>query len=404
VADGAPAPGFDRVLAALIIGQLGLHGAMAGVRLAAPLEVLRQDGGTLRAGLLMALFALAPVLTAMPAGRLADRRGYHRPLRLAVALTMAGALVAVLAGWLQGAAHLAGLALAAMLCGAGANVGLIAIQRTAGRLARDNVQRMRVFSWLGLAPALANAAGPLLVGVAIDTAGFQAAYAVMLLLPLVPLATSRRVPREAPPAATATRPQGLAQAARELAALPGMRRLLLVNWLMSTAWDVHTFAVPVLGHDKGFNASTIALVLASFTLSVTAVRLVIPLLAHRVREQTVLRGAMLATGGVLIAYPWAGPAWAMAGLSMLLGLALGSVQPMIMSVLHHLTPASRHGEAIALRSMVMNASGAVMPLGFGAAGGWFGVGWLFWAMGAAVGSGNLAARGLDTARRAGAEG
>lgn len=397
MAERAEAPGFDRVLAALIIGQLGLHGAMAGVRLAAPLEVLRAGGSPLRAGLLMALFAAAPVLIAMPAGRLADRRGYHRPLRLAVALTMGGALAAVLAGWLAGGWHLAGLGVAAVLCGAGANVGLIAIQRTAGRLARDNVQRMRVFSWLGLAPALANAAGPLLVGVAIDTAGFQAAYALMLLLPLVPLATARRVPRETPLAvAEQAARSGVAQSARELAMLPGMRRLMLVNWLMSTSWDVHSFAVPVLGHERGFNASTIALVLASFTLSVTAVRLVIPLLAHRVREQTVLRGAMLATGGVLLAYPWAGAAWAMAGLSMLLGLALGSVQPMIMSVLHHLTPAARHGEAIALRSMVMNASGAVMPLGFGAAGAWLGVAGLFWAMGLAVASGHLAARGFET--------
>ncbi len=58
----------------------------------------------------------------------------------------------------------------------------------------------------------------------------------------------------------------------------------------------------------------------------------------------------------------------MAVLRHVLGLALGSVQPMIMSTLHHLTPTDRHGEAIALRSMTINLSSTVMPLVFGVAG------------------------------------
>jgi hypothetical protein len=46
--------------------------------------------------------------------------------------------------------------------GAGTNLGLIAIQRTAGHWATDSVQRMRIFSWLGLAPSLSNVVGPVL--------------------------------------------------------------------------------------------------------------------------------------------------------------------------------------------------------------------------------------------------
>ena len=44
---------------------------------------------------------------------------------------------------------------------------------------------------------------------------------------------------------------------------PGLRRLLFVNWLLSSSWDVHSFAVPVLGHGRGYNASTIGLVLGT---------------------------------------------------------------------------------------------------------------------------------------------
>ena len=84
-----------RVLAALIVGQLGMHSVMAGLRMAAPLQALREGYSAWSVGLLLALFAATPVLSALHAGRLADRLGYHRPVYLSVALTMAGAAVAV---------------------------------------------------------------------------------------------------------------------------------------------------------------------------------------------------------------------------------------------------------------------------------------------------------------------
>ena len=72
----------------------------------------------------------------------------------------------------------------------------------------------------------------------------------------------------------------------------------------------------------------------------------------------------------------------------MLGVALGSVQPMVMSTLHQITPHDRHGEAITLRSMTINFSSAVMPLLFGALGAAVGASTLFWLMSAAVGSGS----------------
>lgn len=372
-----------------VLGQIGLHSAMAGVRMAAPLQALREGHSAWIVGLLMALFAAAPVLLAMPAGRWADRHGYHRPVHLAAGLTVAGALLAVLSTWAGGPLQLALLCVAACACGSGANMGLIAIQRTAGRSARDSVERMRVFSWLGLAPAFSNVLGPVLAGFVIDAAGFRAAYGVMLLLPLATLASARRVPREAAAGAAA----GAAGASSwDLWRLPGLRRLMLVNWLLSSCWDVHAFAVPILGHERGFSASTIGLVLGTFPLAVTGVRLLIPLLAHRMDELQVLRVAMVGTGLVFLVYPLVPTPGLMAACAVALGLTLGAVQPMIMSTLHHLTPEQRHGEAIALRSMTMNASGALMPLLFGALGSTLGVAPLFWVAGGAVGVGSRLTR------------
>jgi MFS family permease len=354
------------------------------MRVAAPLQALRAGHSAFAVGVLLALFAAGPIAFALQAGRMADRHGYHRPLYLAVALCVAGGLAAAVSQ------HYLALCLAAVLAGTGANAGMITIQRSAGRFARSATERIRVFSWLGLAPALANLIGSVAAGVLIDHAGFRAAFAVLTLLPLAALACSRLVERESPPAdLLEVRPR---RAAWGLLKSPQLRRLLLVNWLLSASWDAHTFVLPVLGHERGMSASAIGTILGLFAVAVAAVRLLVPLLAHRLREGQVLVGAMLSTAAVLGVYPLVHATWAMAVCAMLLGLALGSVQPMIMSTLHHITPDERHGEAIAMRSMTINFSSTLMPLLFGIGGAALGAGALFWVMGVAVGAGSAVAR------------
>ena len=61
-------------------------------------------------------------------------------------------------------------------------------------------------------------------------------------------------------------------------------------------------------------------------------------------------------------------------------MALGAAQPMIMSLLHQITPSSRHGQAVAMRILLINVSSVSMPMLFGTAGG-VGLGlFLGWAM------------------------
>lgn len=380
--------GSGRALFALIGGQIALHSCMAGTRMAAPLAALREGHAAWAVGVLLGLFAAAPIALALSAGRLADRHGYHVPIRVAVALTFFGGLCAAFSTALGSYAFVA-LCAAALLTGAGANFGLIAIQRTAGRMASDPTQLKRVFSWLGLAPALSNVVGPVLAGALIDLSGFRLAFAVLAILPLANLAWARLVPVEARDAAAPRPPR---RNSWNLLQSPGFGRLLFVNWLLSSSWDVHTFLVPILGHERGFSASAIGLILGVFASAVAAVRLAIPLYAHRLRESRVLVVAMVAAGLVFAVYPFALRPWVMGACAVVLGLALGAVQPMIMTTLHQLTPNDRHGEAIALRSMVINFSSAVMPLAFGLAGATLGASALFWLMGAVVAAGSVAAR------------
>ena len=388
--------GFSKPLFALILGQIFLHSCMAGVRVAAPLLALRTGHPQWAVGILLGLFAAAPVLTSLRAGRLADQHGYHFPMRIAVALTTAGGVLAVLSTWLAEAAgswQFPVLGLAATLCGVGANFGLIAIQRTAGRMTSGSgAELTRVFSWLGLAPALSNMIGPVVAGVMIDLSGFRGAFIALMLLPLLSLWWARQVPVEK------LEPKVLisgAGAAWVLFKTPGLRRLLFVNWLLSSSWDLHAFVVPILGHERGFSATAIGFILGAFAAAVTAVRFAIPLLVHRapnLNAGQVLARAMWVTALVFALYPFVHSAWLMALCAVCLGLSLGSVQPMIMTALHQLVPKDSQGQAIALRSMTINTSSALMPLMFGLLGGVVGAASLFWVMAVGVAAGGWPAQ------------
>jgi len=362
----------------LVATQVCLHAAMAGFRMAAPLLALNSGHSAAAVGVLLALFAVSQIFLALPAGRFADRHGLHRPLRLAV--WIASAAVGLSVVW----PHFWALCLSALGVGAASGLALIALQRHAGRLANGPTELREVFSWLAIGPSLSNFVGPLLAGVLIDTAGFQIAFLAMALLPWVAWVVVMRVAvlPEAPPSE-----QAAAVSSWDMFRQPAFRRLMLINWMLSSCWDVHTFLVPVIGHERGLSATVIGVILGAFAVAATLIRLAMPWVASRLQEGRVVGGAMVATAVLLVLYPMVHGAWGMAGLSVLLGFALGSVQPMIMSTLHQITPHAQHGQALALRSMTINASSVLMPILFGSVGALVGVGVVFWGVACVVGSG-----------------
>jgi MFS family permease len=358
---------------------------MAGMRMAAPLLALRQGYSEAAVGVLLALFAITQVFLSLPAGRYADRHGLKRPVLLAVIASAAGAGLAV--AW----PVFPVLCASAMLTGGATGTASIALQRHVGRAAQTPTQLKQVFSWLAIGPAISNFLGPFAAGLVIDHAGFRLAFFLMAVLPLVAWAWVRGAQELPPPEATGARSGKAWDLLRE----PMFRRLLIVNWVLSSCWDVHTFIVPVIGHERGFSASVIGTILGAFAVAAALIRVVLPMIAAHVREAPMLTGAMLATAGLFGVYPFLRGPVEMTVCSVLLGVALGIVQPMIMSLLHQLTPGHRHGEALAMRMMAINASSVAMPLLFGAAGALVGVSVVFWAVGLLVGLGSRLAAGLQ---------
>jgi MFS family permease len=342
---------------------------------------------------LIALFALTQVFLALPAGRFADRHGFKRPLWLSVIAASAGAgLVLVFPTF-------PAMCAAALLTGGATGATVIALQRHVGRSATNPMQLKRVFSWLAIAPAVANFVGPFLAGLLIDHAGhvpadllaFRVSFGVLAVLPLICWMLARGAhepPRTAPVAgATPTR-------AWDLLREPMFRRLLFVNWLQSSSWDVHAFVLPVLGHDRGLSASVIGSILGAFAIAAAAIRVVLPILASRASERSVILSSTIVTAAMFAIYPLLDSAWTMGICSVVLGFALGAVQPMVMSMLHQITPHTRHGEALGLRLMTINASSVAMPMLFGSLGALIGIAGVFWVVGGVLALGARATWGL----------
>ena len=377
----------------LIAAQVCLHAAMTGTRLAAPLLALQQGHSAAAVGVLLALFALTQVFLALPAGRYADRHGLRRPLAIAVTSAVLGAALAAALPVFPV------LCLAALLTGGATGIAVIALQRHVGRVAQNPTQLRQVFSWLAISPAAANFVGPFAAGLLIDHAGrapadlpgFRIAFGVLALLPLACWLLARGT-RERPsprPPPGSPKPRAL-----DLLGQPMFRRLLFVNWLQSAAWDVHTFVLPILGHERGLSASVIGALLGAFAIAAAGIRVVLPLVASRLSERQVITASNVVTALVFAVYPLTGSALGMGVCSVVLGIALGAVQPMVMSMLHQITPHARHGEALGLRVLTLNASSVAMPMLFGAAGALIGVAGVFWVVGGVVALGTRAVGGL----------
>jgi len=340
----------------LIATMICVHACMATTRVTASLWVLNQGYGEASVGMLLSLFAVAPIVLSLWAGRLADRHGFHRPVGVGVAMAFVGALLALVIPQLWA------IATGCLLCGGAVAVAAVALQREAGLMAEAPGELKRIFSWMALGPAMSNALSPIIAGLLIDLVGMWAGFAFATVLPLLAGLLARQVPRNPPAVRTKSFRE---RAAWDLFRLPAYRRLLIVNLALSAGWDAHSFVVPVVGHARGLSASSIGVVLGSFAVAATVVRLAIVRFADDIDEAKALRAAMGVAMLTFIAYAWLpGTLGLMCG-SALLGIALGSVQPMILAMLHRATPPERHGQALGLRMLTVNGATVAMPMGFG---------------------------------------
>jgi len=369
-----------------------VHIAISGGRVAVTLTALELGRSTLEVGILIAVFALLPMLCSVKAGRLIDAIGPYKPMRVSAIMVVVGSLVPF--AWQS----LPSLMIAAVLVGSGHMTFQIAVQRQMGQSTGE--ERLRNFSWLSLSMATSGLVGPLIAGISIDHLGHRSVFALLALSPILCLLGLTRVRRYLVASHVKAPPSEIKRSVSDLFASPALRKVFIANMLLSSAWDTHGFVVPIFGVSAGLSATTIGLILATFASATIVIRIALPFIQHYVRPWQLINAALIATALNFLLYPFFSQVWILMSMSFALGLALGSTQPGILALLQHNAPPGRAGEAFGLRMALINGCQVSLPLAFGALGAVMGgVMPLFWITSAALGAGRWYTRDAETASR-----
>lgn len=367
------------------------HVVLTGGRIVVSLTALGMGLSTFTVGLLVAMFAFLPMLLSVRAGRLIDRIGVGRPLRVGTALVSVGAALPFI--WPAQST----LLLAAVCIGIGFMLYQVATQNLLGQAEPES--RLRNFSTMSLLLSMSGFGGPLIAGLSIDHLGHRYAFGLLTLAPLLSAGGLyllwRRLPRPAPAAGPPAAPPRLT----DLLATPKLRRVLMANVLLSGAWDTHLFIVPIFGVSIGLSATTIGLVLSAFAGATFVIRLALPLIQRRVRPWSLIASAMFGAGAAYMLYPWFSDVSILTMISFAMGLALGASQPSILALLHQHAPHGRAAEAVGLRTALINGSQVTLPLAVGALATAVGVAPIFGACALALAAGGWTARKVSIATR-----
>ncbi len=373
-----------RPLPLIIILMVLDHIAFAGSRISVTLYAIHQGASALTVGTLLALFALLPAILSVAAGRWIDRIGIVRPMQIGSIAVGVGALLPFL--W----PGMAALYAACVIVGLAFMLVNVAAYHAVGELSKPEDRAVN-FSYVALGFSTSLFIAPILSGVSIDSFGHRTTFALLAsftLLPIIVLSLNLL-----PIAARKPKPaHDSAGNVLDLLRDPQLRRLYITMAILTVAWDVYSFAIPVHGSLVGLSASEIGLVMASFAAATFTVRLAMPFFVQHVKPWTMLIGALLIAGLSFFLLPFASNVALMMALMFLLGLGLGAPQPMVLTLLHESAPAGRAAEALGLRTSLINGSQTVMPLMFGAVGAALGMMPVFWTISAALLFGSFYAR------------
>ena len=366
------------------------HLGFAGSRLAVPLLAVDQGAAAFVVGTVMSLYAALPAVLALPAGRLLDRLGFRLPL----VFGSSGLLAALLLPFFW--PSVTTLYFATTLLGVCFMVFQLATQTLTGEIGSP-AERARNFSLLSLGYALANFSGPLIAGLLIDHAGHGWTF-FALAMPLVPVVIVTALGARWIPdvhAKTETARGGFL----DLLRIRELRQTLIASGIISSAWDVYQFLMPIYGRSLGLTATAIGTVMSAFAMAIVLVRVFLPFAVRRTGEALMLTYAMFVACAAFLLFPLFDSPWLLAAVSFLLGIGCGCGQPLSLTMVYNASPRGRAGEAAGMRITVNQVTHFMIPLFFGAVGSVAGYATVFLVNGAFLAVGGWVSRRYRLAAR-----
>jgi len=341
------------------------HAGFGGAKVALPLHALNLGVDAFTVGVIMALWALCPMLIALYVGRLVDRVGPRLPM---LGGTIGVSVALLVPYFFPGVIPLYVLSLAV---GTAFQFFFVPTQGITGALGKPE-DRARNYSLLAIGFSIASFLGPLIAGFSIDYLGYQPAYLVLAACPAVAVLLLWFKGGLLPKAAVGADGAQKKSSSFGLLRNANLRNAIVASGLISVAWDLYLFFFPIYGHSIGLSASLIGTIISMFAVAVFAIRVVLPRLARMLSEFEILLYAIGFSGAALLLFPFFRDPYLLALSSFVLGLGCGVGQPMSMSLIYSLSPAGRASEGAGLRVMFNHFTHLVVPLAFGAVGSAFG--------------------------------
>ncbi|WP_407553906.1 MFS transporter [Streptomyces sp. Pv4-95] len=344
----APARPGRSWLLRLVITFSFAQGAVSMARPAVSYRALALGADEQAIGVITAVYALLPLLVAVPLGRRTDHGRCAPLLVVGVALISGGCALSGLAGSLPAMAAWSGVMGLGHLC------FVIGAQSIVARRSAP-AERDRNFGHFTIGASLGQLVGPIAAGLVIsEHDGAMAPTSATALLVsggigAVSYVALWRLEQRTPPAAAVPEPAGPHVPVRAILRTRGVPAGIFMSLAVLSATDILTAYLPVIGEDRAIAPTTIGLLLSLRAAATIACRLVMTPMIRWLGRTALMAGscalAGLLCGGMVLPVP----VWALAVMLTALGFCLGVGQPLSMTTVVQAAPDRARSTALALR-------------------------------------------------------
>jgi len=348
------------VVVLAILGQAGFGGS----RVAVPLYALELGASQFTVGLIIGLYSLCPLFFSIAMGKMSDRVPPGMPMAVGAAMMVVALLLPA------AAPHLVTLYVTALLLGMGHLAFDLPLEANVGGVGGAR-HRARNYALITMAWSIANFVGPLIAGFCIDTLGHRYAFTALAALAGLPVLILWARPTLLPHAVKAA-VHGQRGSVIDLWRISDLRATFIAGGIIGSAQNLFQFYMPVYGHAVGLSASSIGTVLGTVALAAFVIRAFMPLLTRRFTERTILKAAIFVAAFAYLLLPFFANPFVLSAIAFVLGLGVGSGQPMIMSLFYVLAPAGRIAEASGVYKTLRGVTQIIVPVLFGSVGAAFG--------------------------------
>ena len=345
-------------------------------------------------GLIASIYALLPLLIAVPMGRWVGKFG-EIPLLfigcssfiiLGVAFAFLNNIIAIAAATsLAGVAHLSNVA---------ASQAMVA-NKSAMNLQDQN------FGYFSFATSLGHSVGPILGGLIAGSAGvlprsstsafiFAALLALLSLVPFFLFKSIKEVRTQQ------ERDAAGAIKARDVLSRPGIKPAIWTSLSVAAANDVLVVILPLVGTEKGISPVVIGAILSIRSAAAMISRFLLGRLTKSYGSARTMNYSIFFSALFLFASIYANSSIALCLAMAVVGFLLGIGQPLTMSIVSKKTPSQERAMAISIRLFGNRIGQFLVPLAAGALAAPFGASSVFIGLGVLVASaGVVSAATLD---------